>query len=340
MRVYVRLMVFAGCLIPAVPHIASGQAPTFTVTALPETSGTYPAGTTFNSSPLTSETADPTGPFQHQSVWFRGFQMGGSAETNADGGHLVYRVQIQFSQNVSVNSITVTGFGDFVSCGAGPVLRLLDQTEAVIGSLSTAGLPSGALTTYSLHLTGAAGSTFFIDEFDCSTNGRYRDHIDLTFTTGCQTTITAVHMADNHTLQIDETGTFSDNPISSKTVAYSTTLGGVYLTDVFTFSAGATGRQSTSFLVDLDGRGVPRFVANERFAVTATIHEGGTSCDAGPQQAIILLPVVVVPGVQNPFGLHPDGGDGTFPMLEDTLRDHLLVGSASVDTQNRPLMDS
>jgi hypothetical protein len=52
-----------------------------------------------------------------------------------------------------------------------------------------------------------------------------------------------------------------------------------------------------------------------RFPITAQLAEGGSSCSA-LSNGIILLPTVVVPGVQI---LNSDGGDHTFKTLEQTL---------------------
>jgi hypothetical protein len=154
----------------------------FTPTTAPGSSGTYPAGAFYRG--CTSQTSDPLGPFNNNSVMFLGWQAGGSSET-LNGAHLVYRFQIQFPQAVQLNSITVVGSGDYNSGGSSAVLRLLDQDMNVIGSLSTSNLNSQVCpNTYTLNVSGVSGQTFFVDEFDYSTNMRFRQSIAMSL--GCQ----------------------------------------------------------------------------------------------------------------------------------------------------------
>ena len=74
-------------VIPAV------RAADLTVTVMPESSATYPAGTTIRS--VTSQSDDPLAPLRNVSVFFRGFASGGSSETR-NGAHLVYRLRLDF----------------------------------------------------------------------------------------------------------------------------------------------------------------------------------------------------------------------------------------------------
>jgi hypothetical protein len=183
-RLYL-VLIFLTMMLGA-PHRAAGQAsgPKYTVTVMPESSGTYPAGYANPGFGLPSQTADPLGPFSDEPVWYLGWQEGGSGET-LNGSHLIYRFRLDFDQSVKVTSVTEDGLGDRVTCGSS-FLRLLDKNENVIATLSTFGLPE-ALLSYTLNANGPAGQTFFVDEFDCSTVGRYRDHIGISFTAaGCQ----------------------------------------------------------------------------------------------------------------------------------------------------------
>jgi hypothetical protein len=306
------------------PGFLAAQLP-FTVIALPETSATFPAGTALSNPPFTSETADPTGFFSNESVWFEGFEDGGSGETNAAGGHLIYRMKVVFNQPVNLDSITVSGVGDYLSCGGGPMLRLLDSTETVVlAALSTQGLPSGPLNTYTLTPNQVAGQTFFVDEFDCSTNGRFRSSIAISSeSTGCQVKATNVTMFDSHTLEVDLTGQFSTNPLTSKSLSVSSNINGIPVGSVFPLPPGSTGSQSQALFIDLSNpqNPVPRFTDNIHFKVLAGINEGGIACAASPQSAVVLLPVVIVPGI----GI----GDGRFPRLEDFLA--TAIGNGILD---------
>lgn len=190
-------MIAMGLAIMVGPSLAAANTPPFTPTTMPESSGTYPAGfTAYNT--ITSQTADPLGPFRGQSVWFRGYLTSGSSEV-VNGAHLVYRFQLPFNQPVSINSVTVTGTGDYYSGGNAAVLRLLDQNRSVLATLSTTNLPSGPISTYTLNGNGAQGQTFFIDEFDYSTNGRYRSQITIDASpAGCQVNVNKFGQADGY----------------------------------------------------------------------------------------------------------------------------------------------
>src|ERR1051326_697399 len=148
-----------------------------TVTTMPETSAAWPAGY-IGYGIFVSQTSDLLGPFNGQSVWYRGFQLGGSSET-LNGGHLVYRYRIDFMQSVHITSVDVSGAGDYKR--AASTLRLLDKNRNVLATLDTTGFGGGVLDSYTLNAGGATGQTFFIDEFDSSTDARYRDHISIAY---------------------------------------------------------------------------------------------------------------------------------------------------------------
>ena len=167
-----QLLIFLTAAALALPSGRAANTLPYTITTMPESSATYPAGRFYRD--CTSQTFDPQGPFSNESVSFLGWQVGGSAET-LNGAHLIYRFQITFPQSVSVSSVTVMGGGDYNSGGQSAVLRLLDQNRNVLGSLSTSGLNSQTcMNTYTLTVTNASGTTFFIDEFDYSTDERPR----------------------------------------------------------------------------------------------------------------------------------------------------------------------
>jgi hypothetical protein len=131
----------------------------------------------------------------------------------------------------------------------------------------------------------------------------------------CSVSVEHVKMFDAHTLEIDVTGEFSSDQLSGKTLSVSTTIGNVALNDSFPLTPGLTGLQSTSFFFDLATQNIPRFNDNTNFVVTSAKDENGNACTGAPQNAVVLLPVVIIPGI-----FSGDGGDGTFPDLELTLR--------------------
>jgi hypothetical protein len=147
---------------------------------MPASSPTLPAGSEFSN--CKSITADPQGPFSDQSVSFAGYEVGGSQE-QLNGAYLIYRFQIKFDQTTKVNSVTVRGGGDYHSLGNQAVLRLLDKNQNPIAVLNTSGNDSGSCrNAYTLETGGVSGDTFFIDEYDYSTNERYRSRISMSFT--------------------------------------------------------------------------------------------------------------------------------------------------------------
>jgi probable HAF family extracellular repeat protein len=150
--------------------------------------------------------------------------------------------------------------------------------------------------------------------------------------------IDKIAMSDAHTLQVDVTALFKAPSAIPQTVSIDTVLNDTvldsahdpYLVDMLTWTIpqGVTGRVTHSFQIDLShspngGVLVPRFKHNQKFTITArtkSLFSNQTIVDV--QQAAVLLPVVVVPGIQ-PLGFlpegHPLGGDGTYPELEMAL---------------------
>lgn len=149
-------------------------APIFT--ALPETSATYPAGT--NIAGLTSTTADPLAPFQFgESVWFRGWQVGGNTTDLSGVSRLIYRYRIDFGELTQIDQITIRGWA---FNGPDNVLRLLDSDMNVVSTVPTFG--GNSLQTISMAPVNALGSVFFLDEYDTSTASRYRTNFEVAFT--------------------------------------------------------------------------------------------------------------------------------------------------------------
>ena len=98
-----------------------------------------------------------------------------------NGAHLVYRFRIDFTQAVHLDAVAVSGLGDYSSGGSNAVLRILDANRNVVAVLSTTRQPCCTQGSYLLTPSNISGQTFFVDEFDYSTNGRYRDHIALSY---------------------------------------------------------------------------------------------------------------------------------------------------------------
>jgi len=141
------------------------------VTALPESSATYPAGTVFDG--FGSTEADPRAPFGARTVHFLGWGSGGSLEQRG-GAYLIYRVRIEFNEEVTLNGVTVTGAGHQ---DGDAVLRLLDTDLNEIAVQPTTGF--NTIGRHTLSAGGAVGSVFVLDEFDHSTTWRYRGAIEL-----------------------------------------------------------------------------------------------------------------------------------------------------------------
>ncbi|MBN1567851.1 MAG: PEP-CTERM sorting domain-containing protein [Acidobacteria bacterium] len=175
--------------------------PIMTVTVEPETSATWPEGTTYSGMQwngsswitvdLTSQTGDPLGPFAGDSVTFRGWMLGGSSAKYApdSGLYLVYRYKLEFDQMVNISSIIVQGsaFWPIVDWSKFPtpgwivepsLLRLLNSSLNVIGQIQTLDFNSAG-STFTLNPCCANGTVFYLDEYDTSSVWRYRSNIEI-----------------------------------------------------------------------------------------------------------------------------------------------------------------
>src|SRR5437867_2158192 len=161
----------AGIVFVAISVQCLTAAPILTVTALPETSAPWPAGTTFGT--FTSQTANALAPFSGQSVQFRGTNQGGSTET-LNGAGLVARYQLSYSEAVTISSIVVQGAA---FNGPNSILRLLNAGRGVLSTTPTFG--GNTFQTITLNTPGATGSLFFLDEFDTSTTWRFRSSVTV-----------------------------------------------------------------------------------------------------------------------------------------------------------------
>ena len=146
-----------------------------TITILPETSPAWPAGTDFDG--FVSSSSNPSAPFLGQSVHFQGWARGGSQEQRLSA-YLVYRAKLEFPQEVRLRSVIVSGAA---FNGPDSVLRVLDGNMQEIAVQPTFGGNSHNVNRLDLN---ALGKVFFLDEFDTSTDWRYRDLIQLTWD-GC-----------------------------------------------------------------------------------------------------------------------------------------------------------
>ena len=150
----------------------------FSVTFLPDSSLTYPAdhSWTWGDSTFTSQTADPSGPFSNIPCNFLGSGVGGSQE-EIGGKYLVYRIRLDFDEDVILNSFTEIGAGHQVN---NSFLRIL-RTNMV--QLSSNALPDSINTLVTNQVVAnSRGRSFIIDEFDSSPNVRYRERFAVTFT--------------------------------------------------------------------------------------------------------------------------------------------------------------
>jgi hypothetical protein len=172
-----------------------------------------------------------------------------------------------------------------------------------------------AIGTSSVSLTGKSGELWFGFNDDYTSGGAgVADNgggITVVVSSGCPVNATAVKMFDSHTLEIELTGQFSNNPLSQKNLSVTSMIGGVPLTSLLPLPSGSTGTQSKSLFLDLAANSVPRFTGNAHFSVTAGMSESVNACTGSSQAAIVLLPVVLIPGI-----LNGNGGDAAFPVLE------------------------
>jgi hypothetical protein len=181
------LLIVAGCAFGQnCPVQFPGQQLVPTVTLQPESSGTYPAGTSFSG--FVSQTGDPCAPWSGQSVHFLGWEAGGSSEElPGTGSRLVYRYKLDYGQQVSISSVVIQGaaFQGTDCCPQvnGPAeIRLLDTNKNVLSTLQTNS--GNSFQTYTMPTPGSTGQVFYLDEFTTSATWRYRSSIVVN--TGCQ----------------------------------------------------------------------------------------------------------------------------------------------------------
>jgi len=198
--------------------------------------------------------------------------------------------------------------------------QALDANGTVVDSFTEGGgfgTPAVRVT-----LQGAGITSVRVDSFQTRTTFNHPPFDDFTLVAeGCKANVTRVKMFTSHILEIDLSGDFGNDPASPKSLMATTSIGGIALSDTLQLVSGSTGTQSGSIFFDLSANNVPRFTDNSRFSVAAGMSEGVNTCTSKPKDAVILLPVIIVPGIG-----HLNGGDGTFLALEAALR-NVLSGS-------------
>lgn len=173
---------FAACCLLASTIVS--HAANLTVTYLPETSPTWPAGHSFGGSDgksYVAQSTDPKAPFGGTACVFRGFADGGSSEM-LNGGHLIYRMRLDFDEEVWLESFTSTGAG---AQHQKSVMRLLDTSGTVLSAAPLTGFNAEVTTV--LH-AGVRGWSFLVDEFDDSTQWRFRKQMTVAYSTVTPTT--------------------------------------------------------------------------------------------------------------------------------------------------------
>lgn len=135
--------------------------------SLIDASDTYPVDTTFES--FTSTTDDPLGPFSGQPVMFRGLQQGGVAQ--------VYRVRLDFDEEVTLESIIIEGAAWFLG-----TIKLMDDQDNELARVTSMNSDSNFLQSKVLDASGITGRTFFLVELNADTIWRYRSNIEINFT--------------------------------------------------------------------------------------------------------------------------------------------------------------
>ena len=81
------------------------------------------------------------------------------------------------TQNTGDLATALQNFFDTTAAfnGSTSILRVLDENMNVLGSVLTSG--GNSIRTYSVKLENVIGTVFHVDEFDTSTDWRYRSHI-------------------------------------------------------------------------------------------------------------------------------------------------------------------
>jgi CSLREA domain-containing protein len=217
---------------------ASPAVGVYTLTVMPETVLTYPAGTNIDG--FISESADPRAPWSGISVHFQG-----TGECDGEGGPcpslLIYRYKLEFAEDTQLTSVAVSGAA---FNGPDNILRVLDENMNILGSMDTFG--GNSFQTIYLRLSGVVGRVFYIDEFDTSGSWRFRQNI----------VINGPAPMGNHGNGVLIANGASGNRIGGPEPAARNLISGNFANGVAVFNPGTTGNtvQGNYIGTDLTGR--------------------------------------------------------------------------------------
>lgn len=157
----------------------TGLAIAMTPTLMPESSAIWPSAIFNPIVPVTSETDDPLGFLRGNSVTFRGYTEGGSQEQLLFA-HLVYRIRLDFDTPAAIGRLSLWSAGDNNSGGDNAVFRLLDSNFDVVDARTLTGF--NTLENYQIDGAGTLGTTFYVDQFDYSTQWRNLHSLSIEYT--------------------------------------------------------------------------------------------------------------------------------------------------------------
>ncbi|MFT3894964.1 MAG: CSLREA domain-containing protein [Anaerolineales bacterium] len=143
----------------------------YAVEIMPESCPVYEPGTERDG--FIAEIDDPLAPWSGTSVTFQGTDEDkcGVPETFQDVP-LIYRYKLTFSEPTALTSIAVSG-----AAFNGSILRVLDEDRNVLGTAYNYG--GNTFQTSYITLSGVVGQVFYVDEYDYSSDWRYRQNITI-----------------------------------------------------------------------------------------------------------------------------------------------------------------
>ena len=171
-RTLTMILLVLGCQ----SSLASNVAVTWTL--LPDSSGVWPTDPYFGAGSNDLENMFTNTTFSRgDSVDFMGYTHPGGSTQTLNGGYLVYSWELTFSAPVQINSITMAGFGDQRSNSE---MVLLDANQSVLSTQALTGYNTFSVNV--LNGSSEVGTTFYYDEYDISTDGRYRAFLGVDYT--------------------------------------------------------------------------------------------------------------------------------------------------------------
>ncbi len=140
-----------------------------------EQGAAWPAGTDWGIGPSQSDVL--AAPFGGQSIYYVGRNTGGPSET-LNGAYLIHRTRIEFDALVDLDGVNFSAAGHHDNQAQA---RLLDETLSEIASVPLTGY--NVFGNFSIVNANAVGKVFYLEEYDYSTDYRYRDDylFDYTF---------------------------------------------------------------------------------------------------------------------------------------------------------------